>query len=213
MNRAKIVNYENLGNAVCKALNSHGFKAQYAATAAAAAEAVKALIPDGSSVGVPGTVTAREIGVIEALEEKGCAVSHHWKPDMTPGDKEKTLLRELAADWIITGVNAITKDGILVNIDGTGNRVAAMSWATGKIIYLAGINKITGNIDSAIDRARNIASPPNARRTGADTPCATLGHCVDCNSPQRICNIFTVMPRCPLGRECHVIIIGEPLGY
>lgn len=213
MNNDKVMNYENLGNSVCKALNSRGFKAQYAADASRALEVIAALIPAGVTVGISGTVTVREVGAIEALEQKGCRVVHHWRTDIAPEDRKKVLMDEFTADWYLTSANALTKDGVMVNIDGTGNRVAAMSWATGKIIYVVGVNKITGDIDSAVDRARNIASPPNARRTGANTPCAALGYCVDCNSPQRICNVFTIIQRCPLGRECHVIVVGENLGY
>lgn len=210
---SKIANYENLGNSVCKALNAHGFKARYTASVADARKAVMELIPDGASVGVSGTVTARETGLMEVLAEKGCKVAHHWRPGLSPEEKKQILIDELMADWYVTSANAVTKDGVIVNIDGTGNRVAVMSWAPGKIIYIVGINKIVSNVESAVDRARNIASPPNARRTGVDTPCAKLGYCVDCNSPQRICNIFAIMPRSPLGRECHVIIVGESLGY
>lgn len=210
---SKTTNYENLGNSVSKALNARGFKARYAATADAAREAVLELIPAGASVGVGGSVTVRETGVMEPLEAKGCKIAHHWKPGLSAEDKTRVLMDELTADWYLTSANAVTKDGVIVNIDGTGNRVAVMSWAPGKIIYIVGINKIAADIESATQRARNIASPPNARRTGADTPCAKLGYCVDCNSPQRICNIFTIIPRSPLGRECHVIIVGESLGY
>jgi len=213
MQKSKIKNYENLGNAVCKALNSHGFKARYTATRGAALEAIKELIPAGATVGVAGSVSVREIGAIETLEEKGCKLIHHWKPNLTAEERKQTLLGEFCADWYLTGCNAVTKDGTLVSIDGTGNRVAVMSWSPGKIIYVIGINKITGTVDSAIERARNIASPPNAIRTGAVTPCVSLGYCTDCNSPGRICNVFTVIARCPLGREAHVIIVGEELGY
>lgn len=213
MQKSKAANYKNLGNSICKALDSHGFKAQYAATGEAALEAVKALIPSGASVGVSGSVTIREIGAIEALDGMGCKVIHHWKPDLSPEERRQTLIDESAADWYLTSSNAITRDGVLVNIDGTGNRVAAMSWATGKIIYVVGVNKVAGTVESAVDRARHVASPTNAKRTNAATPCATLGYCVDCNSPGRICNIFTIIPHCPLGREAHVIIVGEELGY
>lgn len=210
---SKVTNYENLGNSVCKALNARGFKARYAATAAGAREAVMELVPAGATVGVGGSVTVRETEVLEPLEAKGCKVAHHWKPGLSAEDKKQVLMDELTADWYLTSANAITKDGVIVNIDGTGNRVAVMSWAPGRIIYIVGINKIAADVESAVQRARNIASPPNARRTGAETPCAKLGYCVDCNSPQRICNIFTIIPRSPLGRECHVIIVGESMGY
>lgn len=213
MFEAKKNNTDHMGNTLCKALEKRGFKAQYAATAAEAKNAVAALISAGASVGIPGSVSVRQVGVIEELEAKGCQIIHHWYPNMTPEARKRALLDECLADWVITSANAVSMDGSIVNIDGTGNRVAAMSWAPGKIIYIIGTNKIAGDLESAMDRARTIASPPNAVRTGAKTPCTTLGYCTDCDSPWRICNIFTIIERCPLGRECHVVVVGEELGY
>ncbi|MDL2297876.1 lactate utilization protein [Synergistaceae bacterium OttesenSCG-928-D05] len=213
MYESKKKNYAHMGASLCKTLEKRGFKAQYAATAEDAKNIIAALIEDGASVGVPGTVTVRQIGLMEALAAKGCKVVHHWDPALTREARLKVLMDEMNTDWYVTSSNAVSMDGSLVNIDGTGNRVAVMSWALGKIIYVIGVNKITGDLESAMDRARNIASPANAIRTGAQTPCTKLGHCIDCDSPGRICNVFTIIERCPIGRECHVIVVGEDLGY
>lgn len=210
---AKRASNRNLAESVCKALESRGFFAQYAENAEAACERALEMIEDGATVGIPGTVTVREIGLPERLEEKGCKISEHWLPDMTPAEREAALLGELEADWFVTSANALAMDGTIVNIDGTGNRVAVMSWAPGKILYIIGINKITSGVHSALSRARSIASPPNALRIGRKTPCTATGHCMDCNSPDRICRVVTMIERAPLGRECHVIIVGEELGY
>ena len=210
---AKKASNRKLGESVCKALEARGFSAQYAESAEAACERALEMIEEGATVGIPGTVTVREIGLMERLEEKGCKISEHWLPDMSPAERTAALLGELQADWFVTSANALSMDGTIVNIDGAGNRVAVMSWAPGKIIYIVGINKISSDVHSAIKRARAIASPPNALRLARKTPCTATGHCMDCNSPERICRVVTLIERAPLGRECHVIIVGEELGY
>ena len=210
---AKKASNRKLGESVCKALEARGFSAQYAESAEAACERAHEMIEEGATVGIPGTVTVREIGLMERLEEKGCKISEHWLPDMSPAERTAALLGELQADWFVTSANALSMDGTIVNIDGAGNRVAVMSWAPGKIIYIVGINKISSDVHSAIKRARDIASPPNALRLARKTPCTATGHCMDCNSPERICRVVTLIERAPLGRECHVIIVGEELGY
>lgn len=210
---AKKISNRNLGESVCKALEGRGFKAQYAENAEEARRLALEMIDDGASVGIPGSVTVREIGLPEELRKKGCRIYEHWKPGMTPEEKKEALLGEFGADWFVASANAIAADGTIVNIDGTGNRVGVMSWAPGKILYIIGINKITHDEASAIKRARGIASPPNALRTGGKTPCAETGVCVDCKSPGRICRVVTIIEMAPIGRDCRVIIVGEPLGY
>ena len=200
---AKKASNRKLGESVCKALEARGFSAQYAESAEAACERALEMIEEGATVGIPGTVTVREIGLMERLEEKGCKISEHWLPDMSPAERTAALLGELQADWFVTSANALSMDGTIVNIDG----------APGKIIYIVGINKISSDVHSAIKRARDIASPPNALRLARKTPCTATGHCMDCNSPERICRVVTLIERAPLGRECHVIIVGEELGY
>ncbi|MDO5116786.1 MAG: lactate utilization protein [Synergistaceae bacterium] len=210
---AKRASNKNLAESVCKALEARGFHALYAENAKAACESALEMIEDGATVGIPGTVTVREIGLPERLVEKGCRIYEHWLSNMTPEERVSALLNELQADWFLTSANALSMDGTIVNIDGMGNRVSAMSWAPGKILYIIGVNKITPDVHSALSRARSIASPPNALRNGRKTPCVTTGRCMDCNSPDRICRVVTMIERAPMGRDCRVIIVGEELGY
>ena len=214
LNEAKRKGYEKLGETVCKKLNSLGYNARFVENKEAALKAALELIPAGASIGVPGTVTIREIGLIEELKKRGSRVSVHWDPDLKPEGRAARFLEELSSDWFVTSTNALTADeGVFVNIDGTGNRVGAMAWAPGKLLYIVGINKITPDIASGLKRVRDTATPPNVIRLNGKAPCATVGHCVNCNSPSRVCRIVTMMERPPSGRECHVIIVGEELGY
>lgn len=203
-----------LGDKICKALLSNGYKtASFAATAKEAADMAIAMIPDNASVGIPGTVTARELGLPDMLAGKNCTVFHHWDPALKPEQKNSRLTDENNADWFITSSNAITFDGKMINIDGTGNRVACMAWGIGKILYIVSLNKAEKDVESAIARARNAATPPNALRVGSKPPCTQIGHCVGCNAPDRTCRVLTIMERVPFGREAHVILVGEDLGY
>ena len=211
---AKTKGYEKLGETVCRKLNSLGYNARFAENKEAALRAALELIPEGASVGVPGTVTIREVGLIEELRKRGSKVSVHWDPDLKPEGKTAGFLEELSSDWFVTSTNALTADeGVFVNIDGTGNRVGAMAWAPGKLLYIVGINKIAPDIASGLKRVRDTATPPNVIRLNGKAPCASVGHCVNCSSPDRVCRIVTMMERPPFGRECHVIIVGEELGY
>ncbi|MDR1885882.1 MAG: lactate utilization protein [Synergistaceae bacterium] len=205
---------EALAGKLCGTLVSIGYKsALYAAVAEDAARMALELVPGGCTVGIPGTVTARELGLVEKLAGKGCKVYHHWDPTLTPETRGARLAAENSSDWFITSSNAMTFDGKMVNIDGTGNRVACMSWSTGKILFILSMNKVTRDLESAITRARDVATPPNALRVGNTPPCTKVGHCVDCNSPERLCRVLTIIERPPLGREAHVILVGQPLGY
>jgi L-lactate utilization protein LutB len=202
-----------LGETVVKALSQKGFHAQYTDTAEEALDQVLSLIPQNSSVGIPGSVTIRELGIMEKLEERGNRIFHHWDPSLTPETKGTRLSEENNSDFILTSSNALTLDGMLVNIDGVGNRVSAMAWGNNTIIYVIGINKIANDLESAIQRVRDQATPPNAIRLKIDTPCSHTGHCMNCNSPQRVCRALLILERAPMGRDCHVILVGENLGY
>jgi hypothetical protein len=204
---------EALGRKICEALLSNGYKtAGYARDASGAAEIAAGMIPDGASVGIPGTVTVRQTGLIGILENKGCRIFHHWDPALTDETHPARRAEENAADWFVTSSNAVTYDGKLVNIDGTGNRVAGMAWGRNSILYIIGINKAARDIESAIARSRDAARPNNAR-LGTAAPCVKLGRCVDCNIPERMCRAVLILERAPFGRDAHVIIVGQPLGY
>jgi hypothetical protein len=205
---------ETLGRKICAALLANGYKtAEYARDADAAAEIAAGMIPDGVSVGIPGTVTVRQIGLIERLESKKCRVFHHWDSSLTPETRPARLAEENAADWFVTSSNAITYDGRMVNIDGTGNRVAGMAWGRNSILYIIGINKAARDLESAIKRCHDAAAVPNNVRTGFGPPCVKAGRCVDCNAPERTCRAILILERAPLGRDAHVIITGQALGY
>lgn len=203
----------SLGNTVVKALEANGFKSRYVATAAEAVSAVLDLVPEGSSVGVPGTSTIRELGLPGELESRGCKISQHWDPSLAPEDRPQRWEDEIASDIFLTSSNGVTMDGMLVNIDGTGNRVAGMAWARKRIIFVVGINKVSRDIESSLRRIRDVATPVNALRLNIDVPCTRVGHCVDCKSPLRVCRAVLILERAPFGRDAHVIIVGEDLGY
>jgi hypothetical protein len=205
---------EALGLKICGALLANGYKtAEYVGDADAAAETAAGMIPSGASVGIPGTVTVRQIGLIGRLEAKGCRILHHWDPSLAGDARSERLAGENAADWFVTSSNAVTYDGRIVNIDGTGNRVAGMAWGRNSILYIIGINKAARDLDAAIKRCHDAAAVPNNIRIGADAPCVKLGRCVDCASPARTCRAILILERVPFGRDAHVIIVGQALGY
>lgn len=206
--------YRHIGELVATKCNENGFKARYLPSVTEALDALRELIPAGASVAVPGTVTIREMGALGALEARGCRVIQHWDPSLkTPEEKQARLAEEMVCDFLLTSANGVTHDGKIVNIDGTGNRVAAMSWATGKIIFVVGVNKISRTVESALERIRDWATPMNGLRLGMEIPCAKVGRCMDCNHPQRACRVVTVHEKAPFGRECHVLLVGETLGF
>lgn len=202
--------WEKLAAHICGALLKKGYtSASFARTADDARNMVLGKVPPNCSVGVPGSVTVRQLGLIEALEARGCTVHQHWGYAYTFEDKNKQNM----ADWYVTSSNAITRDGMLVNVDGQGNRVAAMAWGNNEIIYVIGMNKVTATLEEAMRRAHTAASPANALRTGTPTPCTKTGYCMDCNSPDRTCRAMLILERAPQGRTAHVILIGQTLGY
>ncbi len=201
-----------LGQSVVKELQAKGYQSVYTETKEQALEEVLKLIPGGASVGIPGTVTIREIGAMEKLAERGCKIFHHWNPNLTPEERMRMLQDENSADYFLTSANAITRDGKIVNIDGNGNRVSGMAFGRGTLIFVIGMNKVVPNLDEALTRIRT-ATPPNVLRLGGNTPCVQTGYCVDCDSPARVCRALLILERPVSGRKAHVIMVGENLGY
>ncbi|OGD74485.1 MAG: hypothetical protein A2Y64_01905 [Candidatus Coatesbacteria bacterium RBG_13_66_14] len=192
-------------------LRALGYDAVYVPTREKALEEILARVPAGAKVGAGGSLTLGQIGALEALRERGHEVLSPLGAD--PSSEEKTAMRRraLTADVFLTGVNAVTADGEIVNLDGTGNRVAATCFGPGRVIYVLGINKLTGDLEEALSRVRNFAAPANAMRLGLDTPCADTGFCHDCDSEGRICNRLVIHLRAGRG-EHSVIVVGEELG-
>ena len=167
---------------------------------------------NNKTVGLGGSVTIHQLGLFEKLSSHNTVYWHDEKPaDMTVMETRKAACR---AEIYISSVNAISEAGDIVNIDNTGNRVAATTFGPEKIYLLVGSNKIAKDLESAIYRARNIASPLNAKRLNRKTPCAVNGDkCYNCNSPERICRNLSVFWEKPTGAEYEIILINEELGY
>lgn len=192
-------------------LEKNGFQTFFVETKSKALDKVLSLIPSNADVGVGGSVTIREINLIEALTARGNAVFQHW---LQPEENVKTIMRkQLNSDVFVASSNAVTEDGKLINIDKAGNRVAAMMFGPQKVILVVGVNKIVKNIDEGIRRAKNVAGPMNARRRGDKTPCATTGVCTDCEAPDRLCRVITIMEKKPSRTDVTVILVGEQLGF
>lgn len=195
-----------------EALRRNGFNVHVADDAGEARSIVLSLIPEGATVGVGGSVTIRELGVIEELERRGCRVVHHWL--QAPAEELMRLRRqELTADVFLASVNAVTIDGRLVSIDGMGNRVAATAFGPKRVVLPVGRNKLVRNLEEALWRARSVAAVLNSRRLGVKTPCAELGYCIDCDSPERICRAVLILERRPTGADYHVVLVDADLGY
>jgi len=193
------------------ALEKNGFQTFFARTRGEALEKVLSLIPSNAKVGIGGSVTLREINLIDALTARGNVMFQHWQQ---PEENVATVMREqLNSDVFLASSNAVTEDGKLVNIDKAGNRVAAMIFGPQKVVLVVGVNKIVRDVDEGIQRARNVAAPMNARRREDKTPCATTGVCTDCDAPDRVCHVVTIMEKKPSRSDITVILVGEELGF
>lgn len=195
-------------------LKQRHYEAFFCPTAQEAVEKITGMIPEGSSVTWGGSMTIRDMGLTKALHNKeGLDI---WDRDLAPSREEAQEIyrRAFDADYYLSSVNAMSEDGEIVNIDGNGNRVAAITFGPKRVILVVGINKVAQNLDAAISRARSLAAPVNMMRfADLNTPCKHDGMCHDCKSPDSICNYIQIMRNShPVGRHI-VVIVGEELGY
>lgn len=204
---------DTFGEKVVKALEKNNFQAYYVSDRAAAVEKVFSLVPAGATVGVGGSWTLKELNIPEQLAQKGHEVFDHNKPGITMDESMALRRKELLCDVFISGTNAITLDGQIVNTDGSGNRVAAMSFGPKKVVVVVGVNKIVSDLDAAMERIELYAAPINNKRLDRPNPCTVTGMCMDCQGPTRICNITSILHKKPPTMEFHVIIVGEDLGF
>ncbi|HVP57022.1 MAG TPA: lactate utilization protein [bacterium] len=199
--------------AVARALKANGINAIVAETGDEAREQALALIPKGASIGMGGSKTVAEIGLLDALRSPGYGLIDQYDPKLPREAVLKLRRAGLQADYFIAGSNAVTQDGKLVNVDGLGNRVAAFAFGPDKVIIVAGRNKIVKDVAAGLDRIRNIAAPANAKRLGSATPCAATGVCSDCSVPGRICNLTLVVDKQRFPDRMTVILVNQELGY
>jgi L-lactate utilization protein LutB len=174
---------------------------------------LKKLIDEKSTVGVGDSMTLFETDVIDFLRNGNYVFLDKYREGITSEEKKDIYLQNFSANTFMCSTNALTEDGELYNIDGNGSRVAPMLYGPKQVILVTGINKIVKDIEEAEKRVRNYAAPIDAKRLNKDTPCTTLGYCVDCKSPNRICNDFTIIRGQFIKNRIKVIIVGEQLGY
>jgi len=204
---------EEKGKKAAERLVSHDFRAIYVKTKGEATQEILKQIAPGKKIGIGGSVTLRELGVLEKLEVQGYTVYDHWKPGLSRERMLEIRKSQMTSDVFLSSVNAVTLNGELVNIDGIGNRVNSTVFGPGKVILVAGYNKIVEDVQEGIKRIKNVAAPLNARRLNIDVPCAKLGKCVDCNSPNRICRVIVIHERKPSLTDIFIILVGEELGF
>ena len=198
-----------LAQKVIKGLESRNMTGYYAANRdEALAQALK-LIPEGASVTMGGAMSAREIGLVDALK----AGNYRFIDRDNYEDKRAAMLAAYDADVFLSGANAITEDGVLINIDGNANRVSAIAQGPKKVVFIVGMNKVCSDVDGAMKRARNVAAPVNAQRFGLNTPCARTGACMDCKSPDTICCQFLITRYSRHPGRIHIILVNDSLGF
>jgi hypothetical protein len=195
-------------------LEQRRMEGSYAPNAAQAMDEILTMIPEGASVYRCGSLTTVGIGVWKRLAEiPGVQVIDPYTPGLAPEEALELRRKGLTADFMIGSSNAITVDGKLVNLDATGNRVAAMTFGPKKVILAVGMNKVAPDLETAMARVKHYCAPVNAIRLNFQTPCKEKGVCMDCRSPQRICNMWSIIEGHMLKGRIHVKLIGENLGY
>jgi hypothetical protein len=207
----KALGLKTLENAAA-ALRRNGFAASVFADGAAAAAAVLQLAGKGRKIGLGGCMTVGELRLPEALKSAGNEVVTHG-PGMTPEERRAVWIAALTADIYIASPQAVTLDGKLVFVDGNGNRCAALTWGPRRTVLIAGVNKLVKDQDAGVWRSRNVAAIANNLRLKKENPCVKTGKCEDCASPQRICNVLTVLWKKPPVADITVLLVNDDLGY
>ena len=200
---------ELLAQKVIKGLASRNMTGYYAADREEALKTALSLIPEGSSVTMGGAMSAHEIGLVDALKNG----NYDFIDRDAYEDKRAAMLAAYDADVFLASANAMTEDGVLVNIDGNSNRVSAIAQGPRKVVFIVGMNKVCSDLDGAMKRARNVAAPINAQRFGLSTPCAKTGACFDCKSPDTICCQFLITRFSRHAGRIHVILVNDSLGF
>ena len=200
---------ELLAQKVIKGLESRNMTGYYAATKEEALKKALELIPEGASVTMGGAMSAHEIGLVEAVKNGNYNFIDRDKYE----DKRAAMLDGYDADVFLSSANAMTDDGVLINIDGNSNRVSAIAQGPKKVIFIVGMNKVCSDVDAAMKRARNVAAPTNAQRFGLTTPCSKIGSCMNCKSPDTICCQILITRYSRHEGRIHVILVNDNLGF
>ena len=214
MEEHQVVWNEKVAAQIIKKLEKRRMEGSYATTAAQAKEEILAMIPQGATVFRCGSMTATGMGLWEDIANlPEVELIDPYQPELKPEEGLKLRRQGMNADVMIASSNAITLDGKLVNLDGMGNRVAAITFGPKKVILLVGMNKVAPDLESAMARVKHRAAPINNIRYGLKNPCVETGLCSDCKTPQRICNMWGIIEGHMIQNRIHVKLIGEDLGY
>lgn len=197
-----------------ESLGKHGFTSLFCPTPQDAVDYILATAAEAQSIGFGGSMSIVGLGVEARLKELGKEILNHGNPAFSLEQRLEIMRRQLTCDLFLSGCNALTLNGELINIDATGNRVASMFFGPRMVIVVAGRNKLVdGTPHDAIERVRNWATPPNARRLNFKTPCASTGFCSNCNSPERLCRVTTIIDRKPRFTDVRVLVVNADMGF
>ncbi|MHC1685451.1 MAG: lactate utilization protein [Clostridiaceae bacterium] len=196
-----------------KSLESNNMNGYFVENEEEAIKVIGNILKPGDTVGVGGSMTLIDAGIIEFLRTENYDYLDRYAENITREELKEIYRKSFFADGYITSTNALTEDGALYNVDGNGNRVAAMIYGPDKVIVVCGINKIVKDVEEAIKRNREMAAPANAKRLDRNTPCTKVGYCMDCKSEERICSAYTLIKRQGVKGRISVIIVNKSLGY
>ena len=209
MNEVMVKRNELLAEKVIEGLKSRNMTGYFAKDKEEALKIALNIIPEKSVISMGGAMSVREIGLVDALKNG----DYDFIDRDNYEDKRQAMLKAYDADFFLASANAITDDGVIVNIDGNANRVSAIAQGPKKVLFIVGINKVCFDIDSAMKRARNVAAPINAQRFGLSTPCSKTGTCMNCKSPDTICCQFLITRFSRHSDRIHVILVNDNLGF
>ena len=214
MDAHQMVWNEKVAKDIIKHLRKRRMEGSYTPTAAQAKDEIVAMIPQGATVFRCGSMTAASMGLWEEIAKlPGVEVIDPYQPGLSSEEGLELRRKGMTAEVMIASSNAVTLDGKLVNLDGMGNRVAAMTFGPKKVILVVGMNKVAPDLESAMARVKHYAGPVNAIRLGRNNPCVETGLCTDCTSPQRMCNMWSIIEGHMIKDRIHVKLVGENLGY
>ena len=204
--------YEKKCQKAVEVLNKKGFTAVYCATSSEAAEYILKEAGEAKSIGFGGSMSVAGLHLGDRLQQMDKELLNHGVPGLSMEERLEIMRRQLNCDLFLTGTNALTLTGCLVNIDATGNRVGAMMFGPQKVIVVAGRNKLVRDTEEALKRIKDYAAPPNAKRLNYNTPCAVTGFCTDCNSPERICRVTSIIEYKPRLTDIRLLVVNEDMG-
>lgn len=204
---------EKLGERCVKALKKHGFDAHFVSSVEEARTLILGMVSGYETFGFAGSDTTRSLGLLEELTSMGKTVFDHWKKGLSKEEDLEIRLQQGRSECLLCSANAISATGEVVNTDGVGNRTSGMSFGPKKVVVVAGMNKVSPELDSALKRVWEVAGPMRARSLSMKTPCAETGICTDCNVPQRICCVTTILHRKPMLTDVSVVLVNQNLGF